>query len=667
MRHLFVLCVIASLAFLAAAEEKKFLSSIPEVVIPSAEPSVCIKKSTDPEGFDYKSLTISEQTQRFVDGPCSPLILVPGVQGSKLQVSIDCETLQKESPDAFSSCGWNTCEDAPEWEFWKRKPDSEYVIWVPDLFTPMDILLNVVYPKCWGSLFTLQYDANEPDFSQRLKNPPGITLQWYKQGTPQQQCGLDAIATLMPSPAVSYFASDFNYFQNMIISLQGLGYITGVSLFATPYDWRRSPESDDTHISITQTAELIKTLTGKKTVLLSHSLGNMQALYTLNGMSQADKDEYIAHYVAIMPPYVGATKAADMFLGDNYFDPFHAGISSREVQATSATSTSLYDIIPKPTYSQQANEKYMQDLMTRLNAEKLHDPSTPEGLAWWKENAASMPYQWFPTPNEQCSNGNINERNTTQCVMGIQDWAKDNLIQVQDLIFSATEEDLNKFITSGIAPWMPEQRDSIYNGVMSNKIGEINNPNVEVTTIYGASLRTMHSVNFDYNPAKDVSEGKTAKPTDITYELGDGTVPVSSALVGSLKWGWEFEHGTNPDAKPIHLLEWCSSYDNGTLEFNKDDSSFSGLWCKCLASSQSGSKCDHMRSVSDPNMINWVGNFLSNLENPVANGATPTGTTMTNEALTALATSCPSINNIPNDPDTEELFMDKVHREYLRN
>ena len=51
-------------------------------------------------------LTPAEKLQLFIEGPCEPVILIPGVMASSLEVEIDCETMQTENPQVFSDCGW---------------------------------------------------------------------------------------------------------------------------------------------------------------------------------------------------------------------------------------------------------------------------------------------------------------------------------------------------------------------------------------------------------------------------------------------------------------------------------------------------------------------------------------------------------------------------------
>lgn len=46
----------------------------------------------------------------FLKGPCAPIVVVPGIQGTSLQVSIDdCEKFKAAHPQMFKGCGWSTC------------------------------------------------------------------------------------------------------------------------------------------------------------------------------------------------------------------------------------------------------------------------------------------------------------------------------------------------------------------------------------------------------------------------------------------------------------------------------------------------------------------------------------------------------------------------------
>ena len=53
-------------------------------------------------------------------------------------------------------------------------------------------------------------------------------------------------------------------------------------------------------------------------------------------------------------------------------------------------------------------------------------------------------------------------------------------------------------------------------------------------------------------------------PDRTDYTLGDGTVPSYSALLPGLKWAHEFQFGEAKGAKPIKLIDYCSSHNTTT-------------------------------------------------------------------------------------------------------
>ncbi len=72
-------------------------------------------------GQDPSKLTKKQYLIEFAKGPCSPTVLIPGTLSTKLTLTIDCKMLQKEEPEIFQKCGWNSCSKK-FWEFWKHVP-----------------------------------------------------------------------------------------------------------------------------------------------------------------------------------------------------------------------------------------------------------------------------------------------------------------------------------------------------------------------------------------------------------------------------------------------------------------------------------------------------------------------------------------------------------------
>lgn len=73
----------------------------------------------------------------FIKGPCAPIVMLPGLIGTSLQVEVDCEVLRDQSPTVFENCGWSTCNSL---EIWKKKPSAEYRLWIGLSTSPLSII-----------------------------------------------------------------------------------------------------------------------------------------------------------------------------------------------------------------------------------------------------------------------------------------------------------------------------------------------------------------------------------------------------------------------------------------------------------------------------------------------------------------------------------------------
>lgn len=80
---------------------------------------------------DYKAYL-----KDFRNGPCAPIMFVPGIAGSKLIAQIDCYTMKNEAPKVFKACGWETCKGD------QFVPKSEYVAWIPPFLGVNSFLLS---------------------------------------------------------------------------------------------------------------------------------------------------------------------------------------------------------------------------------------------------------------------------------------------------------------------------------------------------------------------------------------------------------------------------------------------------------------------------------------------------------------------------------------------
>ena len=105
--------------------------------------------------------SIKEKIEEFAYGPCSPVMLIPGVLSTKLSIKFDCETFRENNPTIFTECGWNSC-DRSSWNIFNQVPKEEYTVWIPHLFSPMSIVEILRSNMCFSKLISAKYDFNKP-------------------------------------------------------------------------------------------------------------------------------------------------------------------------------------------------------------------------------------------------------------------------------------------------------------------------------------------------------------------------------------------------------------------------------------------------------------------------------------------------------------------------
>jgi len=87
-------------------------------------------------------------------------------------------------------------------------------------------------------------------------------------------------------------------------SLQSLGYEDCKTLFVAAYDWRQMP-TEQWKNDVRELIEKAVNSTGKKAVIVSHSMGCPFSYMTLMSQSFEWRQKYIHHYVPISPVWVG--------------------------------------------------------------------------------------------------------------------------------------------------------------------------------------------------------------------------------------------------------------------------------------------------------------------------------------------------------------------------
>jgi len=600
-------------------------------------------------------LTPKEQLLEFIKGPCAPVILIPGLFSSRLTVTIDCETLQTKNPDIFASCGWSTCSS---WKFWKSKPEPYYNIWISDFTGPMSLIWNSTV-TCWGNLIQMTYNPDEPDITKKFLSPEGVNISVFGEDPytkDQADCGFNAATNLLP---IFYQNQMTKGFYDLSVKLALMGYQKGLTLFAAPYDWRKTTLANRIALALNNTVKQIYNMTGKATVIVAHSLGNFGALYFLNSLTPAQKEKYIANYVAVTPPLAGAPKATKIAIGGDYEFMWHQwGLNFYGQKKIISGEESIIDLQPKDTFIRYANQTWMKELMQRIELEDNYSIYTPEGRAKWEElsRSGNYPFNWFPSPLENCTQGFTQRMN--HCGLNMYNWSATPIATIEDKNFSVSTEDLADIFEQYVTMIPPDNYEYFLEDTMTNNVYLLQNPEVPVTIIYGSHLYTERSFIWDYNPVDYTTKDEFAIPTKTIMTQGDGTVPVTSALLPGIKWAWEYDNKDKiniPHAKPVKIAEFCSNLNaRGTIyddlnedgQFKVTKNEYMGVSCACKATDDKpidGSICDHADIVGDAEFVKFIANIA--FTNQRIEDVTKTGAySMSEDKIKDIMQHCPTVN-----------------------
>ncbi|KAK5612301.1 hypothetical protein CRENBAI_016289 [Crenichthys baileyi] len=227
----------------------------------------------------------------------SPLIIVPGNLGNRLEAKINKPTLV-------------------HW-FCYKKTENWFPLWIDlNMFMPIGV-------DCWIDNIRLVYNRT----TRRSTNSPGVEVQ-------------------VPGFGETYSIEflDYNklagYFYTMVQHLVSIGYVRNETVRGAPYDWRLAPNENEAYfIKLKDMVEEMYNQYQKPVYLLGHSMGCHYVLYFLNHQPQAWKDKYIRGFISLGAPWGGAVKVLRVLAsGENDGIPMISNIKIREEQRMMTTN-----------------------------------------------------------------------------------------------------------------------------------------------------------------------------------------------------------------------------------------------------------------------------------------------------------------------------------------
>lgn len=581
-------------------------------------------------GLDPNAITKKEYLTAFKAGPCNPVVILPGIGGSKLRVEINCKKFKAADPAGFDACGWKRCLGL-------QVPKKEYKVWIPAAFAPMSIMIDSDKSrKCFQAVFG--FDSTNIS-SGHIKMADGLTVS--VEGTTKESrskadsnCAASAIEDLLTTGVQ---ANGSAYFKKFRIAFEGAGYVTGLTYQALPYDFRIDYKENALNTRFKGILKEMSDNWGKRVVIYAHSFGNLQTVHNLSKMTQGEKDRMVARYIALAPPFLGAPKTVEGQIGlDNTFTQdlgfADLGITPAMYRHTIGLLKGLFNLMPKNTFKKFADEAWMKAIHARIEAE-IHGHTITTGTV----------LDLLPQPTETCLPG-FKSRDAF-CNFGFVDMTVFGEVEGTSITLDNLTAIFQKYA-------VVEHSDKLWGAVQDPSYDSLPNTGVQTNVIFTSALDTMYHFEFDENPKLKTDQDKYVAPTSNKYTYGDGTVLSTSAVVAALKWADDFEK-KSPGAKPTTIIEVCSTKDRRTSVFSPDvlfvrDNAYFGIDCDCGGTKlfpKDGSKCGHTLFLTDPKVIEFL---LMSAADGIASIETATSKAFSSKSESQIAAyedSCQLLNN----------------------
>ena len=554
-------------------------------------------------GVDPSTMSKTEYLEAFRKGSCTPGVFIPGIGGSKLTVHIDCEVLKEKNKDIFDSCGWDSCNPMDfvpslhqdEGLEKASVPNESYHLWVPDMVGPFSLAHQIsvnpfssnVFETCFSKVFGLEAIKGSNN-RYKLVDKEGIKIE--TMGTSDKvknpQCAFDAVSNLSPIGLVSL---NYEYYDNFNKYFTQMGYVSGLTMQALPYDWRLPYTANGASARFTNIVDDLFGITGKKVSILAHSMGNYVAYYNLLEMSQADKDQKIRAWHAMAAPILGAGETLkDAFGLDTFKWKRFLPVSYKSVLPIIDHTPTLYQLAPRNVYAHVKETPWFKDLMERVKADLNKQTYFPK----------TETMQVFPNYTKMCFEP-YPERPTQHCDIGVRDFSSYGTLVGQKV----TPDNLAQLLRDE-GPY-PEGGD-IYEQVQDPRFDQLANPGVQTNMIYSSVLNTIHGYNYEKHP-KDLRKNPT--PQQIIMVPGDGTVSTLNSVVPGAKWMDDYINKL-PGSYPVNMVEICSKV-NQQEKMDPSKNIYIGSPCHCQVApgkknSGGGKECNHTNFIKDLGVIGFV-------------------------------------------------------------
>lgn len=248
-----------------------------------------------------------------------PVFLVPGLLSSVIEGQLTGIPTNVTLPH-------KSCKRSKEWGiFWAKASQ----------FTPKKF-------DCLCSYLSMEFNP----YTGESRNKEGVELRIPKFGS------LYSVDRVVPK-GIGKSVSDV--YHKIIKYLKKVGFVEGETLFGAPYDWRRFPHSEWMNATATLIESAVNS-TGKRAIIVSHSMGGPYTYELLMSKSPAWRAKFIEHWIPISPVLSGTPLAIYAMLARSV--PLLPKYLS-DIATIATNAEEQYYLLPKNQYG-NGNETFIK-------------------------------------------------------------------------------------------------------------------------------------------------------------------------------------------------------------------------------------------------------------------------------------------------------------------
>ena len=260
----------------------------------------CLNYNDMSEDMKYQTSKL-----KFINGPCHPVVFIPGLFGSTLYLNIrNCKAFKEKNIDFKHHC---------------RKTDICNNVNV-------NTYTGSIWPRILGDFGFLEGDRNyknicfsyfmqfynskhhclNADSSVNCRYSDHVRIYPFDISAKDK---IDPMKSIIDLRNASILETQSTHgFRKMYEGLKAIGYENNFSLSAIPYDFREAVcENKAFGETLLEVSKNLYKNTKKKVVIIAHSYGCLNTLYQLN--KRKALKEFVKHFISIAPPYLGSVNA----------------------------------------------------------------------------------------------------------------------------------------------------------------------------------------------------------------------------------------------------------------------------------------------------------------------------------------------------------------------